>query len=64
MTNTASSKVTLESDTVDDDAFPRTEDDLDAMITRRIVQFHQALVARGQIRPIPLDPKDRIPIQS
>ncbi|MGB3549105.1 MAG: hypothetical protein WA993_00330 [Candidatus Binatus sp.] len=26
---------------------------IDALITNRIVQFHQALVERGQIKPIP-----------
>ena len=37
------------------DILPATKNDVETMITERLVQFHDALVDRGQIKPIPQD---------
>ena len=42
---------------------PATKADVDRMITERIGLFHGAMVERGQIRPIPTNPEDRVPLQ-
>ncbi len=34
------------------DFSPATKFDVDMMITERILQFHDALISRGQIKPI------------
>ena len=41
------------------DLSPATKHDVDMMNTERLMAFHQALVDRGQIRPIP--PKSEWP---
>ena len=46
------------------DYSPATKADVEAAITRRLVLFHEGLISRGQIKPIPLDPRDRVPVQS
>ena len=37
------------------DMTPATKHDVDMMITERLMQFHDALIGRGQIQPIPPD---------
>lgn len=37
---------------------------LDAMITRRIIMFHDALIARGQIEPIPTNAREPVELDT
>ncbi|MDE0534343.1 MAG: hypothetical protein OXI01_23265 [Albidovulum sp.] len=51
-------KCRIETDKVQDirpapDYNPATKSDVDVMITQRLMMFHDALVDRGQIKPIP-----------
>ena len=41
-----------------------TKAEVEDIVTQRLVAFHRALVERGQIIPIPINPEDRVPIQS
>ena len=38
---------------VEHDYSTATKFDVDNMITERLLKFHEALIARGQIKPIP-----------
>lgn len=46
------------------DSTPATKADVESMITRRLSEFHRAMIERGQIYPIPVNPEDRKPRQS